>query len=259
MELFICGCRGTCPVSGEKFIEFGCATSCYLLRENDYALIIDCGSGLANAKPLIADCKRIDVIITHLHYDHVIGLLHPAVFPKEATVRFYSGFGNPDDDNGIRRFMAEPFWPFLPTLGEFILMKAGDCINLQNGETADIFKGCHPNGCMMARVNFEDKRIFFVGDYEHGTIELGELVDGVDILVYDGSYTDEQYPSREGWGHSTWRCGTETAKRANVKTLIITHHGPEKDDDTLRAEEKLAQKEFSCLRFAREGDIINLA
>ena len=74
-----------------------------------------------------------------------------------------------------------------------------------------------------------------------------------DVLIHDGQYTDEEYKTYKGWGHSTYRQAIEVAIRANVKKLIITHHDPDHDDDFLDAMETDAQKYFTNLLFAREG------
>ena len=73
-----------------------------------------------------------------------------------------------------------------------------------------------------------------------------------DLLIH-GQYTDEEYITHRGWGHSTWRQAVEVAKRANVKKLIITHHDPDHDDDMLDSMERECQKEFPNSVFAKEG------
>lgn len=53
----VLGCRGSWPVCGKKHLEFGGATSCYLIKDGDYALILDCGTGLYNAGALLRGCN----------------------------------------------------------------------------------------------------------------------------------------------------------------------------------------------------------
>ena len=81
MKLYVCGCRGSMTVSGKDHLEFGGATTCYVLRRGDYAVVIDCGTGLRNAGPALEGCRAVDVLLTHVHYDHIIGLLMPGSFP----------------------------------------------------------------------------------------------------------------------------------------------------------------------------------
>ena len=57
------------------------------------------------------------------------------------------------------------------------------------------------------------------------------LIDGADVMIYDASYTDTEYPAHKDWGHSTWQEGVRLADAASVKTLVIFHHDPGHDDD----------------------------
>ncbi|MHC5833619.1 MAG: MBL fold metallo-hydrolase, partial [Nostoc sp.] len=63
------------------------------------------------------------------------------------------------------------------------------------------------------------------------------LARNADILIYDSTYTDEEYycptSAKIGWGHSTWQEAVKVAQAANVKTLVIYHHDPAHDDDFL--------------------------
>ena len=74
-KLYCLGCRGSHPVFGAQYLEFGGQTSCYVIKCEDYAMVIDCGTGLYEARELLSDCEIVDVFLTHIHYDHVLGLL----------------------------------------------------------------------------------------------------------------------------------------------------------------------------------------
>ena len=77
LSLHICGCRGSRSVFGPEFTEFGGQTTCFVLKKANYALVLDCGTGLDNARDLLAGCSAVDVVVTHWHYDHVMGLMSP--------------------------------------------------------------------------------------------------------------------------------------------------------------------------------------
>jgi len=57
------------------------------------------------------------------------------------------------------------------------------------------------------------------------------LINGADVMIYDASYTDAEFPAHKDWGHSTWEEGVRLADAAGVKTLVIFHHDPAHDDD----------------------------
>jgi len=68
------------------------------------------------------------------------------------------------------------------------------------------------------------------------------LIEGADLVIYDSTYTDEEFPGHIGWGHSTWQEAVRLCRTANVKQLAIFHHDPDHDDEfmeTLEAEAKV--------------------
>lgn len=59
------------------------------------------------------------------------------------------------------------------------------------------------------------------------------LANGVDLLIHDGQYTDAEYASRAGWGHSTFAHALEFARMCGVGELVLFHHNPTHTDDEL--------------------------
>ena len=43
-------------------------------------------------------------------------------------------------------------------------------------------------------------------------------------------YTDEELPSHEGWGHSSWQQGIRLANAVGAGQLCLFHHDPDHDD-----------------------------
>ena len=62
---------------------------------------------------------------------------------------------------------------------------------------------------------------------------LLDFIQGADILIHDSMYTDEEYPSRVGWGHSTFSQSLRLAEEAGVKKLLFFHHDPERSDEEI--------------------------
>jgi phosphoribosyl 1,2-cyclic phosphodiesterase len=92
----------------------------------------------------------------------------------------------------------------------------------------------HPNGATGYRIDHGGKAICYITDTEHRPEGLDravlELCRGADVMIYDSSYTDAEYPRYRGWGHSTWQEGMRVADAAQVGTLVIFHHDPSHDD-----------------------------
>ena len=73
-----------------------------------------------------------------------------------------------------------------------------------------------------------------ITDTEHVPEKLDEnilgLIEGADLVIYDSTYTEEEFPSKIGWGHSTWEEGVRLCREAGAKRLGIFHHDPDHDD-----------------------------
>lgn len=253
-QLYIMGCRGSWPVSGPEYQEFGGATSCYILKCGTHAVILDCGSGLYRAGALLRDCDQIDVLLTHLHYDHLIGLLNWSVFPVPPRIygQFQSWFGQ----QTLARFISPPFWPYTQTAD---LREAASPGQLElDGVQASFYPSTHPDEASILRVDTPDGAVCAAFDYEHSDPFPPHMIEGCKVLLYDGMYTAQEYGQHVGWGHSTWQMGCALRRQYSTPQLYITHHSPNRSDAELRAIEREAMTDTPGIRFAREGDVLDL-
>ena len=60
-----------------------------------------------------------------------------------------------------------------------------------------------------------------------------ELAAGADLLIHDAQFTDQEYACCVGWGHSAYRHTFEFAARVGAKEVVLFHHDPSHDDNTL--------------------------
>jgi ribonuclease BN (tRNA processing enzyme) len=84
------------------------------------------------------------------------------------------------------------------------------------------------------------------------------LIDGADFVIYDSTYTEEEFPSKIGWGHSTWNEGMRLCQEANAKRLGIFHHEPGHEDDFMDALGVEAEDAWDGNIVCREGMTIEL-
>ena len=117
-------------------------------------------------------------------------------------------------------------------------------------------------------MDYEGHSVVFATDTEHYSCldeKLVHLAQGADVLIYDAMYTPEEYAGatgeapKTGWGHSTWEEGVRVARAAGVRSLVLTHHDPDHDDDQVRAIEASAQEAFSETQAAYEGLVLDLS
>lgn len=254
VELHICGTRGSHPVIGSNFEKYGQETTCLVIKENDYALVLDGGTGLVNALPIIKDCTKIDFFLSHLHHDHIMGLIMiPNMFSKVKTT-FYGNFSEwkkvrDNENNCATLLFPKNIWQ-----NEFICVHEGQEYLLNDSFKVSFKKACHKDGALMIRIQKNDKTVCFTGDNEYFPNEgMEEWARDCDYLIFDGCYDPKHFMEHSGWGHSSWKKGCEVAKAGNVKTLIITHHSPDSTDAFLDTQEILAKEIHKDTTFAREG------
>ena len=82
------------------------------------------------------------------------------------------------------------------------------------------------------------------------------LIEGADLVIYDSTYTDEEFPGKVGWGHSTWQEGVRLCRKAGARRLAIFHHDPDHDDAFMAGVDKKARAEWEGAFAAREEMII---
>jgi len=254
-KLHICGCRGSFPVSGLRFSEYGGETSCYTIIKGDYAVIIDCGTGLKNAMPLVRGCKNIDILLTHVHYDHILGFLMSR-FPSNAHIRIFGHFDVWDKKmNTLKDFMEHPYWPVEIVSTEKVNVNLDEEIELKKDIVATFYESDHPDNACVIKLMCKDKKIVFLADCENANDLPQEISQDSDLLFFDGMFDETDPVDHLGWGHGTWQGGVRFVKGKNIKKLVITHHNPELGDHTLMTNETMAHEMQNNVSFAKSGDV----
>lgn len=254
--LYAFGTRGSRPVHGRKFEVFGGQTTCFVIKHNRHAVIIDCGTGLFDAEALLSDCDIIDIVFTHVHYDHVLGLLDFSIFPKNARINLIGTFKSWLGYETIDDFYRHPFWPVQPRIGMLCeITNDGHSYNLADGISLQAFNGNHPDNGNILLLNLNGKKVCFLFDFESNKeFDFGILKD-TSFLVFDGMYDDTEISEHFGWGHSTFQEGCRLAAVYGCKELLITHHNPKNNDDKLLELEQKAKLIYPNTRFVRAGDL----
>jgi phosphoribosyl 1,2-cyclic phosphodiesterase len=231
--------------------------------------IVDAGSGIMQLNdglnPQAGD--HFDILLTHLHHDHVMGLMaFQPCFTPGATVHLYCG--NLDGGTAevpLRRLFSPPLFPLtfdeLPATLRFIGFTAGEILPF-GGVTIRTHFLNHPGGATGYRFETAGRAAVVLTDLEH--LEAGPGADLVafcrnaDLIVYDATWDVADYPRFRGWGHSTWAEGAKLARAARVPRLACFHHAPDYDDARIAAMEIALQAEFAGGFFAREGQVLDL-
>lgn len=264
MEITFWGVRGSLPVSGDQYQETGGHTSCVSVELNQkHIVIFDAGSGLYDCGQwlMTTPYRSVDLFITHLHIDHILGLpFFILVWNPECTINLYSE--RPD----FMQFLEQTLFhhPLFPVNLKdvqgrlnFHQVTVGEPISLHDHTTINSHPLNHPGGAVGYRLTTHDKSMCYITDTEHDPNELNQelvkFIKKTNLLVYDSAYTEEEYLRKRGWGHSTHIRAAELAQAAMVEKLALFHHDISHDDTIVLKAESEAQKIFPATFAARQG------
>ncbi len=263
------GVRGSIACPGPEHQRYGGNTSCLEMRCGEHLFVFDSGTGIRYLGNSLSDDEplSLDLFLTHTHHDHIIGLpFFGPIFEEKNRVQVWAGHLQPELTlTGVLcQFMKPPLFPVPPQIFgadvSFNDFKAGETLSPGPEVTVRTAVLNHPNGATGYRVEFDGRAICYVTDTEHVPGEPDEnvlrLIDGADILIYDSTYTDDEFPRYVSWGHSTWQEGVRLCDQAGVKRLVIFHHDPGHDDDFMDEVAKAADACRPGTIVAREGLVL---
>ncbi len=248
MQITFYGVRGSTPTPGPTTIKYGGNTSCVLVELSDgQRLILDAGTGIrALGRHLLTDNSNINILLSHGHWDHIQG--YPFFAPIFQPDRQISVFTS---DEGGHKLLCSLFdqmdgynFPIkseeLPSNSECIFKATETVLHEKNIHLTKKALN-HPGGGSAYRIEDEGTSCAYITDneleppYKINT-RYDEWVDfcmDVDVLIHDGQYTEEDMPHKHGWGHSLISQVRQLAIDANVGSLILFHHDPDRTDAQL--------------------------
>lgn len=237
------GVRGTVACPGPATLRHGGNTSCLEVRCGGRLLIFDGGTGL---RPLghhldASGPVDADLYFTHTHLDHIQGVpFFSSAYKPTNRLRCWAGHLKPDFTlkGVLSEMMQAPLFPvplsILSANISFHDFTCGDTLAPFPGVTLRTAPLNHPNRATGYRIEYQGKSICYVTDTEHvpgvPDVNVLGLIAGADIVIYDSTYTDEEYPRFKGWGHSTWQEGVRLCDAAKARQLVVFHHDPAHDD-----------------------------
>ena len=260
----ILGARGSIPVSGKQYSRYGGATTCVLFGSDGRFVVLDAGTGLLSLPEEAVRQAQLPLLLTHPHADHLLGLLMcPYVTAPSARLDVYAAPRNGlDAREQLARLMSPPLWPVgpeeLPADIRFHDLPG----ELSLGDIrVSVLEGVHPGGVSVLRLEAAGRRFVFATDCSLTASfapRLAEFAQGCDLLLCDGQYSEAEWESHAGYGHSSWDMAARLARQCGAKRLRIIHHSPFRTDTELdRAAERLRSID-PAFDFAKEGEEIEL-
>ncbi len=266
------GVRGSIACASPDTVRYGGNTSTLEVRCGDDLLILDAGTGLRYLGDSLSTGATIHahMLLTHTHLDHICGMpfFKPA-FAAENTFGLWAGHLR--EGKAVRdvlaQMMAAPLFPVPPDIFRaeitFHDFHAGESINTFDGVVIRTAPLNHPNGATGYRIEYQGRSICYITDHEHDRgphdAVLVELIRDAEIVIFDATFTDEEYAQCAGMGHSTWQEGVRICDEANVQQYVVFHHNPEHDDNFMDgiAREVAVARPGSVV--AREGMVLRPA
>lgn len=251
MEIRVWGCRGSIASPGPDSARYGGNTACVEVRLADGGvLVLDAGTGI---RPLGLELEReqparIDILLSHLHVDHLEGIGFFAPIWSAATEMHIWGPSSPvrSLEERISTYFSPPLFPVhlseVPATVEFHDAPEGEwSIGSARVYSQPIL---HPGATVGYRIEADGRTLAYLTDHEPALasdvvvappdwISGFSVADGADLLIHDCQYSDDEYPERVGFGHSSTAQVAVLAERARVGRLLLFHHDPMRTDDQL--------------------------
>lgn len=264
------GVRGSVACPGADTVRYGGNTSCIEVHCGEYNFILDAGTGLKKLGDSLSPGKQLnyDIFFTHSHLDHINGFpfFTPAHSPA-TRLKMWAGHLKPNNksiETIVRSLMDQPFFPITVDLLAATLIfndfTYGETLKISDEISINTAQLNHPGGATGYRINYKGRSLCYVTDTEHTPGKPDQnilrLIKDADAVIYDCTFTDEEFPQFQGWGHSTWQEGMRLCNAANVKNFIVFHHDPVRTDDKLDAIATAVDKERPGSKVAQEGMIV---
>jgi phosphoribosyl 1,2-cyclic phosphodiesterase len=251
MKIKVWGARGSIPAPGPETMRYGGNTSCVEVTLDDgTTLILDAGTGIRNLGLVLPRVERpIHILLTHLHLDHIQGLMFfaPAFRPESEIFIWGPASTEASLRDRIARYISAPLAPVevreLPSL----VFRDAEPMEWRIGAARVLAQSVTHRGPTLGyRIEEGETTLTYIPDHEPGLgtsladleddwISGFELADGASMLIHDCQYTDEEYPAYVGWGHTPVSDALAFARRTRAQRLLLFHHDPLHSDDFLDA------------------------
>ncbi len=256
MKLIIGGIRGSYPVAQPGFMKYGGETTSLMIEgRRGERILIDAGTGVRMLGARMAadpGARRVLLLMTHYHLDHVVGLpslglIYDPAWTIEIAAPAHDEY---EVEDTMSRVMDRPFWPLqVSDLRSRIRFHAlaGELSERPMAWGSLDLRWCpvqHPGGCTAYRIDEPESgaSVVVATDVEWALSndcarerlrDLCRTPTPAGLLMMDAHYLPSEIASFRGWGHSTWVDAVDLARACDVPKVRLIHHDPRKDDEAM--------------------------
>jgi phosphoribosyl 1,2-cyclic phosphodiesterase len=244
VKVQVWGARGSIPAPGPETTRYGGNTSCLCVTLDDgSAFVLDAGTGIRSLGLALdgAGAQPLNILLTHLHLDHIQGLMFfaPMFNPRSEIVVWGPASPEASLEDRIGRYISAPLSPVevreLPCHPSF---REAETTELRIGSAVIRSASVSHRGPTLGyRIEADGSSLCYIPDHEPGLgtsladleqdwISGFDLARGASLLIHDCQYTDEEYPHHIGWGHSPVADALAFANRTDAERVMMFHHDP---------------------------------
>jgi phosphoribosyl 1,2-cyclic phosphodiesterase len=242
------GVRGSVPTPLQSHQRYGGNTICIEAALGDQRIIFDGGTGLVGLGDALLQQKtpiQAHVLFTHTQWDRIQGFpfFQPAFTPQN---RFSIYGATAPNGASIKHCLTEqmlkPYFsmPLQKMLADLSFHTVEERSRFLIGEViVETFRTNAITEAIAYSLTWKDYKLVYATDTSTDQIdpEFINFIEQADLLIYDGTYCDLSYlhsnqvaPKK---GPEPWEIGADLAHQAAVKKLVLVHHSPLQNDDTL--------------------------
>jgi phosphoribosyl 1,2-cyclic phosphodiesterase len=241
------GVRGSIAAPGPRTIKYGGNTSCVHVRLNTgNNVIFDAGTGIRELGiKMVQHDEPLLLLLSHGHWDHIQGYpFFGPIYQPGREIRVCQGVDS--NAKALKAILEQMDGSNFPVHSEDLPSQINTVQQVDEYLNAQTFKTVrkilnHPGGGNAYRIEEDGVSIAYITDNELDPpgapqttyAEWVEFCHGVDLLIHDAQYTENDMPAKHGWGHSLISQVRELAVDAEVKNLVMYHHDPERSDRQL--------------------------
>jgi phosphoribosyl 1,2-cyclic phosphodiesterase len=244
VKVTVWGARGSIPAPGPETTRYGGNTSCvHVTLDDGSVFVLDAGTGIRSLGLALdgAGDQPLNILLTHLHLDHIQGLMFfaPMFNPRSEIVVWGPSSTEASLEDRIARYISAPLSPVevreLPCHPSF---REAETTEWRIGSAVVRAASVSHRGPTLGyRIEADGSSLCYIPDHEPGLgtalaeleqewISGFDLARGASLLIHDCQYTDEEYPHHIGWGHSPVSDALAFAHRTDAERVMLFHHDP---------------------------------
>ncbi len=265
------GVRGLIPTPNSENRRYGGNTACIEINIDGQHLVLDAGTGLrVLGKSWLQEKKSIEahLFFTNSQTNRVQGFpFFAPAFVKDNCFHIYGTAAT--NGASIKQClcdqMLQPLFPYplqvMQSKLQFYNLTSGKTITLNDiTVTAALINKTQKS--LGYRISWQDYNVAYITDLYKNADEsecehIAQLTQNVDLLIANATYNPQTIRTDQEVDIH-WQTATDLALNTGVKSLIISQHHPDDNDECLDKIQTAVNSIFPKALIAYEGLVVNI-